>query len=411
MVTKGYDWENGAPLAPHTKKKHQILKNYFLKYLETRCQIPRQEKFRLAIVDGFSGAGLYENNEPGSPIIFIETLTKAANDINIYRASQGMRPIKIECLIIINDKDPEVARAVEKNTTPALVMAKEESKNLQITPIYLNQDFEQVFPSIKKTLNEKRYFNVFFNLDQCGYSKVTSGIIKDIMKSWRSAEILLTFMIQSMLAFLSPKTIQKNSPIEAELREILNTIENDHPIGKKEWLGNAEKAAYLYLQDCAAFVSPFSINNPEGWQYWLMHFAGSYRARQVYNDILHQSDAQAHFGRPGLNMLSYDPKSEGQLYLFDIDSRQAAKNSLYDDIPRFLEHRGGKIKMENFYSDAYNQTPAHSQDIHEMIIENVDMEVTTESGGKRRSPNSIKPTDTLNLKTQRSFFFIPNRKN
>ena len=48
MVEKSYDWEDGAELEEHTKKKHQILREYFREYLITRCKLPQQEKFRLA---------------------------------------------------------------------------------------------------------------------------------------------------------------------------------------------------------------------------------------------------------------------------------------------------------------------------------------------------------------------------
>ena len=137
-----------------------------------------------------------------------------------------------------------------------------------------------------------------------------------------------------------------------------------------------------------------------------MHFANSHRARQVYNDILHQSDAQAHYGRAGLHMLSYDPSKEGMLYLFDKDSRQAAKESLYEDIPRFIAEAGDTMSVNDFYAAAYSETPAHSHDIHEMIIENTDLEVITETGGKRRQANTIKPTDTLKLKSQKSLFVM-----
>lgn len=65
--------------------------------------------------------------------------------------------------------------------------------------------------------------------------------------------------------------------------------------------------------------------------------------------------------------------------------------------------------MEDFYAAAYSETPAHSDDIHEMIIENPDMEVITETGGQRRKSNTIKRTDTLKLTSQRSMFFMfPN---
>lgn len=94
----------------------------------------------------------------------------------------------------------------------------------------------------------------------------------------------------------------------------------DALISRKDWLGTAERIVYNAFRLYAPFHSPFSINNSDGWRYWLIHFSKSYRARQVYNNILHDNASlQAHFGRSGLNMLSYDSQhDEGMLYLFDI---------------------------------------------------------------------------------------------
>ena len=76
----------------------------------------------------------------------------------------------------------------------------------------------------------------------------------------------------------------------------------------KEWLGAAGRIVFDRFRQCAPFVTPFAIHNPKGWRYRLIHLAASYRARQVYNDVLHDnSSQQAHFGRAGLRMLSYDP--------------------------------------------------------------------------------------------------------
>ncbi|MCG7977953.1 MAG: three-Cys-motif partner protein TcmP [Candidatus Thiodiazotropha endolucinida] len=412
MVSKTYDWEHGAKLEDHTRKKHEILKRYFREYLLTRCKMPQQEKFRIAIVDGFCGGGLYECGSPGSPLLFIEGLLQAAIEINTERHQQGMKPIVIEGLLIFNDSKPSVIELLQKNLIPCLLEV-EAFEHLQIEINFYTDKFEAIYPQIKQRLIAARCRNVFFNLDQCGYSKVTSSILRDIISSWNSAEILFTFMIESMLAFLSPDKSTNSVPIEPVMKKRIDGLlkNRDNLIGKKDWLAEAEQIAFAYLKDCATYVSPFSINNPSGWQYWLMHFATSYRARQVYNDVLHQCNAQAHFGRSGLNMLSYDPAHEGQLYLFDIDSRQAAKNALYDDIPRFVAESGDAISMHDFYAAAYSETPAHSEDIHEMIMENIDIVVITETGGTRRKANTIKPTDTLKMKDQKSFIFMfPNEQ-
>jgi hypothetical protein len=177
-------------------------------------------------------------------------------------------------------------------------------------------------------------------------------------------------------------------------------------MSKNIWLGTAERLVFEAFRSCAPYVSPFSINNPSGWRYWLIHFANFYRARQVYNNVLHQNaSTQAHFGRSGLNMLSYDPShTDGALYLFDLSGRVAAKKQLFDDIPRLVSESGDVVGIAAFYESIYNATPAYTDDVHAAIIENPDIEVITPAGGERRKANTIAINDVLKLKTQRSFF-------
>lgn len=103
-------------------------------------------------------------------------------------------------------------------------------------------------------------------------------------------------------------------------------------------------------------------------------------------------------------MLAYDPAKEGQLYLFDRNSREAAKSALHDDIPRLVLDQGDTMPVMEFYASVYSETPAHSDDIHEMMIANPDLEVLTPAGNPRRTPNQIDVVDTLRVKSQKSFF-------
>lgn len=75
-MEKPYRWKDGATLEEHSKRKHKILTEYFRRYLLERCKNPITRSFRLAIVDGFSGGGRYEDGSPGSPVIFGETLLR-----------------------------------------------------------------------------------------------------------------------------------------------------------------------------------------------------------------------------------------------------------------------------------------------------------------------------------------------
>jgi three-Cys-motif partner protein len=407
MVEKPYQWPDGAKLEEHSKRKHKILREYFSRYLTVRCQLPQQEKFRLAIVEGFAGAGKYDCGTSGSPLIFIEELKAAVERFNIYRASNGLKPLEIECLLILNDASPGAIEILKTHVAPLLAEAKQNYPKLHIRVEYRSEEFETAYPAIKQSLQHGRFRNVIFNLDQCGHSHVNRSTLIDIMRSYPSAEIFYTFAIESLLAFLrASEPLALASQLasinlsEADLRNL------EGGMNKKTWLGVAEKLVFGAFWSCAPFVSPFSINNPDGWRYWLIHFANSYRARQWYNDILHQNSSyQAHFGRSGLDMLSYDPAHDsGALYLFDMSGRTLAKDQLTADIPRLVSEFGDAIEVGTFYESIYNATPAHTDDIHSAIIDSPDLEVITEAGGERRKPNTIIASDIIRIKNQRSFF-------
>src|ERR1700692_1985829 len=107
MVAKPYVWQDGAELDEHSKRKHKILREYFARYLAVRCQLPQHARFRVAIVEGFSGGGRYSCGSAGSPLIFIEELRAATEAFNLRRASEKMVPLAIECLLVFNDESRE----------------------------------------------------------------------------------------------------------------------------------------------------------------------------------------------------------------------------------------------------------------------------------------------------------------
>ena len=311
--------------------------------------------------------------------------------------------------LILNDAMPGVVRLCKQNLAGQLAAIHEQANHLSVDVIYMEKEFETAYPEMKAAIASKGYqSSVFFNLDQCGHSSVELNTISDILASYPAPEIILTFMIQAFLTFL-PKTdqlaLQKRlQNFGVNVRSINNMEEY---MTNQEWLGAVELSVYEVMKQFGVYTSPFSINNPSGWRYWLIHFAKRTRARQVYNDVLHRnSSTQAHFGRAGLHMLHYDPNEDATLYLFGDDDRKRATGQLYDDIPRRLANFGDAIEVGDFYQDIYNHTPAHSDDIHQAIIKSPDLTVITPNGRERRVANTIPPGDILKLNTQRSFFSV-----
>lgn len=409
MVHVPYRWVDGAVLKEHSKKKHQVLRRYLVEYLRIRCTFPQQSRFRLAIVDGFAGGGAYHGGELGSPLIFLELLLEQTQEINIQRAADGMAQIKFDCLFIFNDLDVDAIEILKQNVAP-LQIACDEREDIGVEIVFMNEEFESAYPKMKNHLSDKKITrNVFFNLDQCGSTMVSRSTIVDILTTYQSAEVLLNFAAQSMFTYLSrnhPATLLKTLEqhgVDKEQVENISEVAN-----KREWRAAIEKLVFESYRRCGPYVSPFAINNPDGWLYWLLHFANEPKARQVYNDLLHDnSGAQGHFGRPGLNMLTYNPSTEGQDYLFAEDDRQRAREELYYDIPKVVSEFGDAITISEFIRSVSNETPSHSQDLAQAMIDNPDLTVRTDNGGERRSPKGIRSTDTLILKPQRSFLLTP----
>lgn len=406
MVGKSYAWEQGATLLEHSRKKHQILREYFYQYVLTRCK-PMVRRFRLAIVDGFSGAGRYECGSAGSPIIFVEELSRAILDINLYRMSENLPLLEIECCLILNDADKNVIEILKGHLNPILLEHTISNRFLTIKPFYLSNFFESIYPEIKAQIKAEKFTNIIFNLDQCGHSHVQVDTLTDMMAINDSVEVFYTFMISSLTAFLKQHDPQTLASQLAYLKLSVQDFEALEKLqSKRSWLGVAERLVFENFKKCAKFVSPFSINNPNGWRYWLLHLANKHRARQVYNDVLHQnSETQAHYGRAGLNMLAYDPSEEQDqnLYLFNASARDQAKEELTEDIPKFICDTGKPLSVQEFFEKIYNHTPAHSDDINKAILESTELEVITLNGGKRR--NQITAKDFIEFRRQRSFFF------
>lgn len=406
MVRKSYDWKNGAALDGHSRVKLKILDEYFCEYLRVRCVLPQQEKFRLAVVDGFSGAGLYGDGSFGSPLVLLDALRRTEEELNLLRAAEGFRPIIIECYFAFNDVDPEAIELLRENSAPIIAEIKARHPNIKLHTKFHVGEFEERRQEICQNIESSRVRSALFNLDQYGYTQVSETTLLDLMKITRSTEVFLTFAIESFLTYLSPERI--SGILDGSTVPFAGNLSNvDENQSKPMWLGSIEKVVFETLKGAASYVSPFSIHNPDGWRYWLIHFANSFRARQVYNDVLHKNmSSQAHFGRSGLRMLHYDPNENSDLYLFDQDSRGAARKQLMDDIPRVVERFENRLPMAEFYEISYKETPVHSDDINFAIIKNPDLEVVTPNGGLRRSPSTIKDTDVLKLRDQKSFFSL-----
>ena len=139
----------------------------------------------------------------------------------------------------------------------------------------------------------------------------------------------------------------------------------------------------------ACLILASATSHPLGWEHIL--FTGEYRWPRI------------------LNAWSVISPSTGVDPFFDDEARKMARDELPEDIPRLLSEKGEGIRMTDFWTDIYKQTPAHSDDINHSIFANSDMEVLTPKGNPRRAPHTITFNDIIRLKRQRQFHFMSGR--
>lgn len=271
--------------------------------------------------------------------------------------------------------------------------------------------FTTFYARVRQDLLSLRISNILVNLDQCGNILVPVPIIKDIMSSFRSGEVLLTFLIQPFLTYLPHhddkrlRRIFQSLGLDPDKAEELAWTQDGVYLSYDERVGRAEMLVYSEFTERATYVSPFAIYNPVGWKYWSVHFSNISRAREVYNSVLHENSSHlAHFGRSGLQMWCSDLATDGALYLFDDRAREKSRILLTDDIPREVERMGGATDIRQFLEQSYRNSVAHREDLLESASGNPDLQIMTRNGNPRRSIKNIRFDDKLVLRPQRSFY-------
>lgn len=157
---------------PHTQAKHRILKAYmerWLPILDKQAQLVKRGKQRLLYVDGFAGAGEYENSVPGSPFVPIET---ALGHNHQFRC-----PIEIRLIEKRADRASHLSRLIKEKKATLVG-----STNL-IIPDPIQGDCED---EVRKMIaacdrSGQPLGPAFFFLDQFGYSSFSMDLVRTIL--------------------------------------------------------------------------------------------------------------------------------------------------------------------------------------------------------------------------------------
>jgi three-Cys-motif partner protein len=423
MSRKPYNWKNGPDfIQQHSVAKHRILQSYLAAYFRTLVSSPNQDLLRLTLIDGFAGGGLYVHNDTrelvkGSPFIFLNATREAEYLINKDRR----KAVRLEVDYFFVEADKHAHTHLDK-------VLRDDGYGDQIgTTIHLQHaKFQDQADSIIEFVKRKspRNGRSIFALDQYGYKEVPRQLIQKIFAKLPSAEVILTFGVDSFLNYASDGKLTQSLLDEIGIPDVLNGRSmEDIKSSERDWRLFIQSGLYrkLVTQCGAKHFTPFFIRNKKGHgDYWLIHLSQHHKARDVMTEVHWDNNNYfIHYGGAGLDMfqmVGYDPDHDadhkGQNMLgfeFDDVARKASISALNEQIPKRVYANDEGVSFGILFATTCNDSPASAAIYRESVgflIEEKVIEVISEDGVKRRSAQQIKPNDQIIAPFQRGLFAL-----
>lgn len=401
---KKYNWEINKELPiieEHSIVKLQILEGYLRAYMEKLCLIPYPTKLRFAVIDGFSGGGLYQdikqNEILGSPLRILETIEAMQKEIIFKREYENKGKITFEIPIYLIEKDKSTFQFLSHTL-------KTRNHFGNIFPI--QGSFEKVYDYISNELKKQKYSRAIFILDQYGYNDAKLKIIRRILKDFEKAEIILTFACDSLIDYLS-KSNQKallNLGLSSDNIEYLLDTKKDDDKNRKNISDTLLTSIVKNAGAC--FYTPFFVKGEKTHRgYWLLHFSNHPIARDemVKLHYKYQNDF-IHYGGKGLDMFGFSTKEQKTLdpFLFTEKDRERSLQIIEQQIPEKIKKYDGKT-FGDFIEDEINQTPATIEIIQTALNEAIyygDIEFLNKKGKKVKRSKNIKLEDHIKISKQ-----------
>ncbi len=425
MTVHHYSWKSGpAEIQQHSVAKLNVLRAYLIQYFITLAGLPQQDIFKLTLVDGFAGGGLYHHRDTkhvvhGSPLVCLEAVKESEYLLNKNRT----KSLRLDVDYIFVEENKDTFNYLQ------YVLGKQgylHSSNQKIQ--MYNGNFLNYAGSIVEFIQKKspRNGRSIFILDQYGYSDVPTGLIRNIFHNLPGAEVILTFSVDSFINFAdgSKTTADLLNKIGIHAPEIFNSISlSELKVQDKSWRLFIQAVLHekLITASNARFFTPFFIRNSGGHgDYWLIHMSQHHKARDVMAEVhwLHQNNF-IHYGNSGLdmfNLVGYDPSRDDNFYgqsalgfEFDELAKNASIQQLVEQFPRIIHAHEQGINFEAMFSMTCNKTPATANIYREALgrlVAEKEIQILGTDGSIRRNGNSIKLSDQIIPHPQGKLFGI-----
>lgn len=417
----GWDGENPAIIKQHSVAKHEVLREYLVAYLQTLVVSPGQDAMSATLIDGFAGGGLYVHEDTreyvlGSPFVFLQAAQEAKAILELNRR----KPLELKLDYFFVEKDKRALSYLRRN-----LAERGYAHRLDVDVRLLGGKFEDHFDPILSFIKAKspRNGRSIFLLDQYGYKDVPTLHIRRIFSALPSAEVILTFGVDSFINFAEDSR---------RTDRILKRIDIPDPLKGRTfadiWMNEAD--ARLYIQSCmhqslvnscgAKYFTVFFIRTTGHGDYWLVHLSQHPRARDVMSTVHWNKNTHfIHYGGAGLDMfraLGYVARSDssftgqGELgFCFDEQANAASVHSLKNQLAPVIHEYPNGIRFGTLFSSTCNSTPANSERYRvalEGLIAEKEISVQGTNGESRRRASTIRDSDLITRARQHTLWSI-----
>lgn len=432
-----YTWiigEDPPPIDSHSFAKHKVYQDYVSHYIQVLNANPMIPGANLTIIDGFAGGGEYLDKAnqiyKGSPLRLMDAANEGEVLVNLQREKGGTTiPFTLNADFYFIEKNKRNYRYLEW-----CLKQNGYEDRINKSVFLMHADFKIALPEIITNIKQKGPGErCLFFLDQYGYKEVPFDLIRQIFRSLKKAEIVLTFATDQLIDF-----VNTDDKFQKAIKN-LNLIDGEKLIqrwlDKKEetpaWRAFVQRELHeaLYRNAGAKHFTPFFITLTDtNRSYWLIHLSNHHIARDVMTALHWKHKNQfSHYGDAGIYMFGYNQAkdhslsdqttlpglSEHSKYMFDEKDKERTLESLAKEIPEFLEDYQNGIPWKDFYKTVCNYTPATIQIIKEglqnLLIAS-DITITTKKNRDRRSAIQLNGTDILARNRQTRFIFGGNNK-
>ena len=214
MPRENHKWvpgEEPPKIRPHSLAKHRVIDAYLRRYVDVLTQNRRIPEFRLTLVDGFSGGGVYRDwktgeRQPGSPMIMLEAMRDAA----IAAQEKRSKEFNLDVEYFFIEKKPTFFSYLEST------LRESEFQTFLGQQVHLLRgNFVEQLPAILQQIRQRgRGERAIFLLDQFGYKDVPMPEIRRIFSELKNAEVILTFATDAMINYLSESEGNRSRPVE-----------------------------------------------------------------------------------------------------------------------------------------------------------------------------------------------------